>query len=73
MTPRFHIIYGDSVLSQENSSVLFAIVRLKQLHSMFSREVGKKDATLDDFMAWLDMRIIKGHSPAFTKKYLSER
>lgn len=73
MVPRFHSIYGDTVLSREDSGVLAAIIRLKQLHAMFKQEVDNPRATLDDFMTWIDLRLVRGHSPAFVKKHLSER
>lgn len=71
--PSFSIVYGDTILSKEDPSVLAAIVRLKQLHDLFVRETGLSSAGMTEFMVWIDLRLIHNHSPAFTKKLLTER
>ena len=73
MYVRFNVVYGDSILSREDPSVLGPIVRLRQLHAMFNNETDIQNATFDQFMTWIDLRIIRGHSATFTKKYLTER
>ena len=71
--PSFSIVYGDTVLSKEDPAVLAGIIRLKQLHDLFVKETGLSNAGMTEFMIWIDLRLIRNHSPAFTRKHLTER
>ena len=71
--PSFSVIYGDTILSKEDPALLAGIVRLKQLHGLFVKETGLSNAGMTEFMIWIDLRLMRNHSPAFTKKHLTER
>lgn len=70
--PLKHVVYGDTVFSKEDKLVLPTLVRLRQLNLLCKAETNIPEPSFDQFMLWLELRVIQGHSPQFTRKQLEK-